>query len=391
MPKSDFILNIGLTGSMLDGPRSEQISLDLACFTPVVKPGDTVLAGDLVAKAKVSGQGDLHSPLAGEVVEISGLSEFSMIIRAKGEGSVEPRDLSQTTGAELKTILAELGIDTTRMPSAKTLIINAMPPEPGILVQEQLLRDYRPFVARGLTAAKSVITPSQVILAGVGVDASAFGSCAVRLLAPVYPNGLDPLVIKAVTGEENPPDFAILSVLELFLIGQAMETGLPCTQTVVTVGDKNVHAMIGTPLKALLDMSNITATERDRVIIGGPLRGETAISLEAGISKDSLAVQVIPHGAFPPVEDNPCLNCGECVLVCPSRILPNMISRTAEFRLYDRARQYGVDACMECGLCGYHCTGRRPLLQYIRLAKKELAAMDLTENPVEKAEAPKCC
>ena len=91
------------------------------------------------------------------------------------------------------------------------------------------------------------------------------------------------------------------------------------------------------------------------------------------------------------MEDNPCINCGECALHCPARVLPGMISRAAEFSFFDRARGYGLDSCFECGICGYHCPGRRPLLQYIRLAKKELAAKDLSKKNPEKAEAPHCC
>ena len=48
--------------------------------------------------------------------------------------------------------------------------------------------------------------------------------------------------------------------------------------------------------------------------------------------------------------------------------------------LFSIARKYGLDACFECCLCGYYFVGRRPMLQYIRLAKEELSAMELAEE-----------
>ena len=71
-----------------------------------------------------------------------------------------------------------------------------------------------------------------------------------------------------------------------------------------------------------------------------------------------------------------CINCGACVLICPARLSPSMLSRNAEFALHERCRDEHVDCCLECGLCGYVCIARRPVLQYIRLAKHKLAQAD---------------
>jgi electron transport complex protein RnfC len=46
----------------------------------------------------------------------------------------------------------------------------------------------------------------------------------------------------------------------------------------------------------------------------------------------------------------------------------------AEFELFDRTPKLDIDQCIECGLCASVCTGRRPLLQLIRLAKREVEA-----------------
>ncbi len=166
----------------------------------------------------------------------------------------------------------------------------------------------------------------------------------------------------------------------LFALGRVAETGLPSSETVLGLGDDAVVAVIGTPAGALLDEAGLKADAGDRVVLGGPMRGRALYSLEQGVGPGDYGLSVISKTMFPPVADAPCLNCGECVFVCPARLMPGMLSRLAEFGLYERTLEYHIDACMDCGLCGYVCTGRRPVLQYIRLARRELALKRAADN-----------
>jgi electron transport complex protein RnfC len=53
-----------------------------------------------------------------------------------------------------------------------------------------------------------------------------------------------------------------------------------------------------------------------------------------------------------------------------------MLSRYAEFALFEETRPRHIAACVECGLCTYVCPANRPVLQYIRLAKHKLEEQD---------------
>jgi Na+-translocating ferredoxin:NAD+ oxidoreductase RnfC subunit len=55
------------------------------------------------------------------------------------------------------------------------------------------------------------------------------------------------------------------------------------------------------------------------------------------------------------------------------------LARYAEFNLFDRTPDCGLHDCIECGLCATVCPARRPLLQLIRLAKREVAASAAAE------------
>jgi electron transport complex protein RnfC len=78
--------------------------------------------------------------------------------------------------------------------------------------------------------------------------------------------------------------------------------------------------------------------------------------------------------AIPPWSDAPCISCGACVDVCPVNLQVHVIGRYSEFALFDRIPDLQIDACLECGLCAAACTAHRPLLQLIRLAKRQVDA-----------------
>jgi electron transport complex protein RnfC len=187
-----------------------------------------------------------------------------------------------------------------------------------------------------------------------------------------YPAGLDPLVARAATGREAPGNAVVVGLETVHHVGRIVETGLPVLETMVTVGETGRIVTLGTPVGALVDEQGETLHDGDRIVLGGVLRGRTAASPAQGVDRATTAVSLVRNPA-PVAVDAACVGCGECVRRCPARLDPAMITSYAEFGQYDKARAEHVHACFECGLCGYFCIARRPMLQYIRLAKTELA------------------
>ncbi len=118
------------------------------------------------------------------------------------------------------------------------------------------------------------------------------------------------------------------------------------------------------------------------------MRGESLDKLSRSITRGTPGVFVVEAGTIPPMEGHsPCINCGACVMTCPARLSPSILSRTAEFALHDRNIAEHITACLECGLCGYVCIARRPVLQYIRLSKHKLALATAARARAEEARA----
>ncbi len=162
-------------------------------------------------------------------------------------------------------------------------------------------------------------------------------------------------------------------------IGAAVASRQVAVEKVLTVLDKQgnkhmVSARIGTPIGSILQTLGITLEDRDRLIFGGPMTGTAVYSEEQPVQADTDAIMVQAAAEIILSSDYPCINCGECVRICPSHIAVNMLVRFLEAGQYQEgADLYDLYSCVECGLCSMVCVSRMPILQYIKLAKYELA------------------
>lgn len=373
MTKTSFSLDIQAQGDVLRCPDPAQVIVPLSGHsTKTVKKKAEVAPGSLVAEHPGKNTGDAHSPIAGVVAEVAA---GGVTINAQEvEAAAEPLQSKGLSGDELKAALKSLGVSTLPFTKAQTLVVNGLNPEPGQAIAAHLINKEMPALQRGLEAVKQLCGASSChFVIAQGAQASLDG-CTVAQAPPVYPNSVPALVVKTATGKELPESTLCVDVHQLYQVGKALETGMPLTEILLSVGEKIVLAKVGQAIHEVLATAGVQVQEHDAVIMGGPMRGESVPNLQAGLPKEAFALTVVRAGDFPPVSDAACVNCGQCVAHCPSRIRPNMISRYSEFKIYDKTQEYGIEYCMECGLCGFWCTARRPMLQYIRLAKQELAA-----------------
>ena len=246
----------------------------------------------------------------------------------------------------------------------------------GALVQSTLL----PALVAGLAVLRRLSPAKRILLAVPREMHLHFDDVEVVRVTARYPASVDALLVKSVTGKEKPEGVGVVGLHNVWSLGRVARTGLPLIESVITLGSYthsgNYIVKEGSMLGELLEFAHIKLNSGDTLVRGGPLRGESIDRLDRSITKGATGVFVVA-GTVPPMEGHsPCINCGACVLICPARLSPSMLSRNAEFALHERCRDEHVDCCLECGLCGYVCIARRPVLQYIRLAKHKLAQAD---------------
>jgi len=168
-------------------------------------------------------------------------------------------------------------------------------------------------------------------------------------------------------------------------IGTAFGKGrIPFYKTITFInknGEQSlISARIGTPVSDILNAFDVTIKEKDRIIFGGPMTGSTVYSTDYPVQADTDAIMVQDLDTIPLVSDYPCINCGECIRICPANVPINILVRFLEAGEYETAAdEYDLYSCIECGLCSFVCVSRMPVLHYIKLAKYELGRMITAE------------
>ncbi len=169
-------------------------------------------------------------------------------------------------------------------------------------------------------------------------------------------------------------------------IGRAFATGnLPVEKTIAVIdkqGQKHLaRARLGTPVGALLKTFGVEINNHDKIIFGGPMTGNAIYSEHLPIGPDTDAILVQDNSEIPLYSDYPCINCGDCVRICPANVPVNLLVRFLEAGQYtEGADLYDLYSCIECGLCSYVCVSRIPIYQYIKLAKYELGRITSAEE-----------
>ena len=370
MIKTTFSLLCNLSESIQEIPEPQEVNLFICGYDINAARGANVARGQLLGAHPRSDGGATTATIAGKVSKLD--FAYLSIKVDKKQTLADPVDLrSMPAGEELRQTLRAMGISVDRLQPTPILVVNGLNPQPGISIAEQLLRDEMETLRRGLALVRKFVEPSECWLV-TSNDGFVLEGCRNKVVKPVYPNSLHPLVAKAVTGQENPENAVVFSVHKLWQIGRVVETGRAIDETVFTLAGKNYRARIGTPLVDILDFAQVEIHPGDRLVLSGPFTGYTVFDVAHGMEKGVFSLNVIPKDAFPAMEDRPCINCGECVQHCPARLQPNMITRFAEYGMFDRALALGIDSCLECGLCSYWCPARRPMQHYIRFAKQQL-------------------
>lgn len=282
------------------------------------------------------------------------------------------------------------------------LVVTVFDPEPPVTINRALLNGDRERLGKALAALAALAGVGQVHVAYPEDDNEArvilSSISSVRVVPnPVdvsYPNGSVRLIIKQLFNEELPMPGGVpldcgimVETLEnAFRVLDALEDEKPVTQKLITIAGScfakpvNMQVYIGTPLSDIVEYFGGFKKEPNKIILGGPMRGFAQVGLDIGITKEVDAFIALSDKDVIPADIKPCINCGDCINVCPMGLLPNMLYLCCENQHIEDAGQNNLCVCMECGSCGYVCPSDIPILHYIRYGKKALKALEEAEN-----------
>lgn len=384
--------------------------------TPIVKRGDKVTRGQKIAEAVGRVSAPVHASISGTVTSIcpvqnlAGYNEEAIIITAtddehahdEAERAAEHtlHKWKSMTPEEITAMIADAGIvglGGATFPTAiklsvpedikpNLLIINAAECEPYLTCDDALMRLHAPEIIDGI---KIMMSAAKVAKAVVGIEdnkpeayAALYDALAqekgitIQALKTKYPQGGEKQLINAIIGKEVPSGnipisvgVIVVNVATAYAVYKAVALRIPLIEKVITIaGHGNYHVAIGMQVSDLpIDMSG-KVREYGDVVIGGPMMGKSTPSLDAPVEKGTSGVTVLAPLIYNP---EPCIRCAECVRACPIGLQPYLISTLSRLGKIEEAVSEGARDCIECGSCNYSCPSGRPIIDFIRLAKKK--------------------
>lgn len=209
----------------------------------------------------------------------------------------------------------------------------------------------------------------------------------VREMMTKYPQGAERQLIYANTGRAInstmlPADAGCVvdNVETIISIYHAVVKGIPSMERVVTVsGDGvenpgNYKVLFGTNQRELVNAAGGLKEGTQKVISGGPMMGFAMYTLDTPITKTSSSILCMTKDEVSAYRPTPCINCGRCVEVCPSRIIPSRLADFAERHDEASFLKFNGLECVECGSCSFVCPAKRQLKQAIGSMRKTALA-----------------
>jgi len=388
--------------------------------SPTVKRKQEVTEGELIAEVKRGLGVPLHAPAAGTIKAISTSAHpirvSSPSITIKTDPDASPRDWQpvgdwrQNSGEELLQKVHHagiIGIGGAGFPThvklkppadtpVDTLLLNGAECEPYITADHRMMLEHSAEVVEGarillkILAIKTCVIgiennkPDAIETMQAAVAAAADKDVDIRVetLEVKYPQGSEKQLIQAITGRKVPAmalpsavGVVVHNVSTTKAVRDAVVLDKPLIEKVITVSGRgivrpaNLLVKVGTTVKDIVDFCGGITEDLARVVLGGPMMGFAVSTLDIPITKTTSSILFLTEDEIDTNELSNCIRCGWCLDACPMGLEPKEIGIYVEAGRPEDTEQFGVFECFECGSCAYVCPAKRPLVQFVRLAK----------------------
>ncbi len=401
----------------IDTPKVVTIPMSMhigAPANPVVKAGDHVDVGTLIAEQSGFVSSPVYSSVSGTVKKVddfllsSGGTSKAITIESDGEQTVAATAKPPVVNSREDFIEAVkqsgiVGLGGAGFPTyvkfgpsekldIQQLVINGAECEPYITSDSVTMVDNAEDIKYALEIMIKLLEVKEVI---IGIEknkpqaiesmqkiAQSNDKISVKVLPSVYPQGGEKVLVYHTTGKvigtgKLPIDVGcvVCNSTTVATIGKYLKTGMPLVEKCITVDGgvvkepKNVIAPIGTSMQDVFDFCGGFTSEPEKIIYGGPMMGITVPSADAPVLKNTNAVLALTAKETKAPKQTACIKCGACANHCPFGINPSAISLAYKNNDVESLKKLGVETCMECGCCSFVCPASRPLVHTNKLAK----------------------
>ena len=412
------------------------ITMGGAPNVPLVKVGDAVKRGQVIAKSDKFMSAPVHASISGKVKKIqtfmvTGGAEVPCItIECDGSEETDfmpPLDPFACTKEEALARIRDAGIvgmggasfpahvKLNPPPEKKIdfVLLNAAECEPYLTVDERTLIELSDKVVDGLKIVMKVVGAKGIIVLEENKKYIApklresikskgwEKDVAVAVVKTKYPQGCEKNIVEAVLGVEIPTaclpadaGAVITNVGTVCAVSDAFRLGMPLIDRALTISGGavekpcNIRVPVGTVVADLIpDAFSLKKDETVKIISGGPMMGFAMPSTQFPIAKGTSGITFLTKKETYLVDESQCISCGKCVSACPMGLTPVMMVRELKAENLDSAKKYGLMDCIECGCCSFICPANVRLVQRFRIGKGKVRAIMAMEKA--KAEAAK--
>jgi electron transport complex protein RnfC len=382
----------------------------------VVKVGDLVKVGQVVANKGGRFGLPLHSSVSGEIVSIDkkmwhASGKMVPHIQIKNDfmetkvDTIKACDVSSLTKEEIIEKVKQngiVGLGGSGFPAyvkyqvkdeMDVVIINAVECEPFITVDYKLIKDHFDKILRGIKYIMQVVGAKRGVIAikknkkelieKMNLALENEPNISVFTVKDEYPAGWEKYIVQRVTNKNykvlpSEAGAVVNNSSTAAAVAAALEENQPLVEKMVTITGEgvktpcNVYVKIGTAMNEILDKIGGYAQglEEAYFIAGGPMTGKSIMFDTLVVHRSLSSVIVLPKEIR---ELNPeCMGCGKCGEVCPVFLSPIAIKETLENDTLEELRTLRPNLCMECGLCSYICPSRIELTDAVSKAKAKV-------------------
>jgi Na+-translocating ferredoxin:NAD+ oxidoreductase subunit C len=384
----------------------------------VVKPGDTVLAGQKIGLVRgPSVYAPVHASISGMVTAIQDWPHpvlgtcQAIVIESDGKdarAALTARTAEQVkklTPEEIRALVFEAGIigmggaafpthvKLTPPKPVHTLIVNGAECEPFLTCDFRIMLERTREILKGAGVAAQCLGTKDVVIAIEDNKHEAIERFReavigtpyiVRVLASAYPQGGEKQIIKTVLGKEVlrgklPFDAGVIvqNVATVYAIYEAVYLGRALYERALTVAGSclsnpgNFLVRVGTPIQDLIDACGPLTAVPEKIIIGGPMMGIAQHTSRVPVTKSTSGVVLLSGKDAHKQEEEMCIRCGACLRACPMNLQPCLINMASINEQWSVAKAYNAADCIECGVCNFSCPARRKITQSVKRAKME--------------------
>ncbi len=320
--------------------------------------------------------------------------------------------------------------------NVEAIVVNGLSTEPFSLPYESLITGRADDFITGLNILVKLLNPGKDVHIAFPTGSVILKTLSGRIgeevhlhgVEPKYPLHCDEIITEITTGRRVPDggtpsevNVVLVTAQDVFHVYDAVVSGKPLIEKIVSIGgtackqSKLAKITIGSPIEWLI-LDNIREDVDNRVLIGGAMKGEPIVSPSHPVERDFSSITVLeenrdkellyflkpglsslsfsrsylssflPNRKVKPEtnlqgEKRPCIYCSYCEDACPRQLVPHLYSRMVNFDLAEDAVKYGMEACIECGLCTFVCPSKITLVEDIRKGKKILEKREIWAHP----------